>query len=734
MKYKFFFFIYVLSFFSVACCDELTRDPPLPWPVDCRPCDPKICPLPHKLKTIEEQITVNLTDPVYEDGTLCTDKGGVLQTHNLRVQARHIRYVKKLEASPPEFCLYCEGDLMVDYEGKTLVGSCFYYNFIDHSGILIDGRAAFPPWYVGGNQIIFHPSGEFVVYQGYISTSEGPDKEVKIVTPKIRVDENQILTASNIHLRIKEIPIAWFPKIHLDLKTLPDNIPIAVKFGWGGFLGSYLSLRYHFLTWKELYGYLRLDGYSGKGLGVGFETEYEPCFSPTEFYTRNYYAHDLSLDDPTKRDRYRFEGSYSSCWFQDIAVEGFYDFVSDAEMAADYQADDFSLNPAQQTQIEFHKQSQDWIATLFARVRVNKFQSINQELPSLTYSWHPFELGSSGIMIENRTTASFLDYHFSDDIDVIPNDPNQTPNFHAFRFAVDPHIYRPFYLDFFILTPYARFIGIAYSNSQSGSAKGQAIGDFGVTAKTSIYKCFSSFKHVLEPYLDVRYLTHPTVGVDDTYIFSIQDGWNRLSLARFGLKNTFFTKECGCIQRTFFWDLWSQVFINEHFIKPWIQKAYLDIEWNPLSSLQYGIQTAWNFEHHIIDYFNTQIQWTLSYDAAFSLEYRHRSKYDWRKADFYNFILDVSRSESELLTSPVSDQRDAFLASIFYRFSPNLWAKFQFRHGWHRREIKNYTEYQIDLTQVIFDHWHLLFTYEKRNVDQRYSITFKLAPAAPTLY
>ncbi len=43
-----------------------------------------------------------------------------------------------------------------------------------------------------------------------------------------------------------------------------------------------------------------------------------------------------------------------------------------------------------------------------------------------------------------------------------------------------------------------------------------------------------------------------------------------------------------------------------------------------------------NFAESQVDYYNVRLDWTLNIDVAFGLEYRHRGRFDWRKADFYN--------------------------------------------------------------------------------------------------
>lgn len=717
--------------FSPLFAYQLTDDPQYPWPVDCATCVPDCYPSPPLIQNIEEGVVVNLVDPTYEDGVLFTENGGVLTATGLRVQARKIVYVKRLEADPPEYSIYCEGDLLIDYEDRVLVGERFFYNFLTSSGMLINGRSAAPPWYFGGNEIFFQPDGGLIAYGGYISTSESIDKDVTVTSTRIEVNRDRILTAKNISLRLKGAPLAWFPLAKLDLKSIGES-PIGFQVGYGGFMKTNISLRYRFLTLGALYGYLRLDGYLARGPGVGIETEYAPCDSPTEFYTRSYYAHDLSIDDPKRKDRYRLEGSYISCW-GGIMAEGFYDFVSDGDMAAEYQRKDFDLNPAERTELYLKKSEEDWIASLFTRVRVNRFQSINQELPTFYYTWRPFEFGQTGLFCENWVKLSYLSYKFSDEIIRAEGFHGQkVHDFHSARLAVTPQIYRPFWHRYFTLTPSLRFIGIAYSNNQEGKNVGQAVGEAGLTCETMLSRSFSNFKHVLEPYAEFRYLTPPRVPLDHAFIFTIDDSYARFGVAQFGFSNSLFTQCCGCMHRPIFIDIWANAFLSGLHVNQSVPKGYLNAEWYPFRSLFFGFDTAWNFHKRRLDFYNSRMEWTISQDAALSLEYRQRSRFDWRKADFYDFLLDVTRREEALLHSPLSDRRETFLTRFFYRWSPDIWGKFILRHGWHRIHMPQYTEFEIEVTRVLFDHWHLILTYEKRETDNRFSATFRLAPSPPS--
>lgn len=666
---------------------------------------------------------MDLRNPTYEEGVLSTEEGGVLQATNLRVQAEKITYIRQPDHDPPICSVSCSGNLLVDYGPWVLIGESFFFDFITERGYLTCGKTASPPWYMGGKEILLLEGGTVVLKGAYITTSEGEQKDLLLEAEQITLNPDRLLCARNIRLRVNQVPLMKLPKIELDLNSIGRS-PFALRFGWGGFLGSHLSLLYQFLAWRDLTATARIDGFFGKGVGGGIETAYDPKFRPTQFYTRNYYAYDIPLDTPQRKNRYRFQGTYYDK-FYGMTVDGMYDVVSDALMAADYQTRDFELLTAGRTQIEFRKQECGWIANLFTRLRVNDFQSVNQELPSLQLHLHPFEIPHTGIIAENHFQAGYLDYVFSDDV-VNGND------FSSFRVAAHPFFYRPYLFGPVNVTPEAGFIGVGYTSTpDEGGPAGLALGEFGLEINTAFSKCTPYWKHVLEPYAHYQFLTLPTVGVGQHYIFTIRDGLSRFNVVRMGVRSSFFTKIGGCIQRPIWMDLWTNAFIDTPTL-PTFPKGYLKLEWDPFSRMHFVLWGGWNFEENLLDFYNTRVEWTLGEWTALSLEYRHRSAFDWRKADFYNFMLESVRTQRELLLSPLSDRRDTLLIGVFVRVTPDLSFKLDLRHGWNRIGQPPYTEYQIEMGTVLFEHWKVRAIYEKRESDNRYSISMQLNPGPPS--
>ena len=142
----------ILFLFAPLFGDELTIDPPEIWKSDCYQCRPADLPPPPPVCDVDDNVIVDLIDPLYENGTLTTVNGGILTATNLRIQAQKITYVRKLDDENPTFTVFCEGNILIDYLDWVLVGDSLSYDFLTHKGYLINGRTAVPPWYIGGRK------------------------------------------------------------------------------------------------------------------------------------------------------------------------------------------------------------------------------------------------------------------------------------------------------------------------------------------------------------------------------------------------------------------------------------------------------------------------------------------------------------------------------------------------------------------------------------------------------
>jgi hypothetical protein len=474
-------------------------------------------------------------------------------------------------------------------------------------------------------------------------------------------------------------------------------------------------MRYRLFSWKDLDLFFRLDYRLKRGFGAAIESEYYSTDERTVFLTKNYGAHDKSVPDERTNKRYRFQGLYHSDFNEGkTQVHLTYDKISDIKMPGDFKSDDFEVNTQKRTILLVDHLENNFFTTLKLQPRINKFQSLNQELPLVIGGVRPFNLGSSGIISQNFISMGYLDYVYVRDLQSL------IPERHAARFEMQNLLYRPIPLHYFTLTPNIGFVGILYNNGPQHHGVGQAIMTYGFLAESRFSQLYSRFKHSIEPYMEYQGYTQPTASNGKHYIFNIDDGYHELNQLKIGIRNLFFSRRRSLFNPSFTTDLYTYAFFKEHTFDRVFPKYYLNAGWSrPSFALKAGL--AWNGREQVLDYSNLRADITVNKNVAFGIEFRHRSKYDWRKADHENFFIDVTRPIDDLVHSPLSDGRNTVLTRVQLNLSPRWWCHFQSHNGWGRRNEPAYHETKVELFHMISCSWRVKMAYMHQENDDRFT-------------
>ncbi len=678
-------------------------------------------------KIFAKGIVVDLREPEYCEGVLTTEKGGVVTGPDIRIQARKIIYTKKEVAGTLVYTLEAEEDLIVEFGDYVFVGSRLEYDFQEKTGILYQGRSAIEPWFFGGSVIYLLPDNSYYIENAYVTTSENYFNDWQIETETATISEDHYLRARKVKFRFKGVPLFWLPSFRANLDSIFDS-PIRYTLRWGGSQGTRFGMTYEIFSWKRLKTFLRLDYRINRGLGGGLETYYLSEDHKEQLETINYVARDSSLVHRHEKIRFRFQGVYNNLLCDDrLNVNLTWDKLSDKDMATDYNDRGLELDTAGLTQLHMRYEDYAWVSNFFTRVRVNQFQTVKQELPTLQTQWLPITLGWTGIVSDTQASTSYLDFQYS-------KGSSHVHNYHSSRMEVAQKFYRPFSLNYFTLTPQAGGVAIFYGNSPSEHERWVVFGQFGGSLTTRLHRYFYDCKHVVIPYLNYTYYTYPTASPNEHYIFDIDDGWYRLNTMRLGVQQNFYHKnKAGWINRYLFTDIYAYAFFHTKTIHAVLPKIYGSFIIHSLPTLRHTIETAWDIQRNKLDHLNIGIAWTISPQMAIAVEYRHRDAFDWRKADKTNFILDSFRPVHELLHSTLSDRRDTLLLHFFYRFHPNWAVQFESRQGWNRKTEPKYTEFEIDVLTTLQSAWKVKFYYRHREDDDRVAINLSVGLSRPDI-
>lgn len=670
-------------------------------------------------------IIVDLRNPSYSKGVLTTECGGVITGPNLRIQSSRITYTKTTIDQTLKHQVIAEGNLVLEYGEYLFVGERLEYDFESKSGVIYRGRTMVEPWFFGGEYVYLQPDGSYLLYHAFATTSPDERPDWVISAEEATLYDQEFLCAKNVKFRICDFSLLWIPSFQVNLNAIFDS-PVRYSVKWGSRQGHRFGMIYEIFSWNRLKTFLRLDYRIKRGLGGGIETYYSSPDHKTTFESINYVARDSSIIHPGQRFRYRFQGIGNSLLMDDkTSISLSYDKISDIDMPTDYNDRGLELDTAGRTELLIRRQEDAWITNLITRVRINPFQTLKQELPTLETSWRPFNLGSTRVICDTVLKTSYLDF-------VYGNNQLYDHGYSSSRIELSPVFYRHFQMGYANIMPEVGGVAVAYSNSPGSAAKYLMLGKFSCNLNADFWRFYGNYKHVMTPYLQYDYFTSPTVSPDSHYIFDIEDGWYRLDMMQFGFAQSLYRKQGdGLISRPLYADLYANAFFDTHTFAQTIPKVYGNLIFNSFSFLRHSLETAWNFNQNQLDYYNIRAEWTINADIAAAVEYRHRSAYDWRKADRTNFILDSFRTVSQLRHSQLSDRRDTLLFHIFYRFHP-CWAfEFESRHGWNRSTQPSYNEFEIDLFGKLPSALNFRLSYQHREDDDRISVYMSIGLKRP---
>lgn len=673
-----------------------------------------------------QEVIVDLCSPTFHDGELSTEEGGVVKSGDLRIQAQKIRYIRKRIDNESVCRVEAEGNLMVHYADLVFIGERVEYDFENYSGSITCGRTVIENWHFSGETIYLRADGSYDICGGTATTCESCEAHWRLCADSIAIDCNHDVCARDIRVFLQKLPVFWFPYFRANIDSLMES-PIRYRFAIGGHRRLMVGMRYQLLSWECLKTYLILDYRIKPGPGAGLETEFTSPNGQTSFRTRNYLAYDRS-DFNTRQDgRYRIQGllqthSASGCTTMQVG----WDRLSDKDVATDYQEDSFYLKTSERTEVHLRHETCDFVSNLYTRLRLNKWETVLQEIPHFQIRMRPQNIANTGIYADLFARAAYLDYSFS-------NDFSNGADFNSTRVEMHPRVWSPFHFANLHVTPEAGFVSIYYGKSPDAKDQWQAIGHFGANANADFYKCYGDCKHLLRPYIDYAHSSMPTVHHRDHHVFGLMDGWYRMNRLTFGVEQRLLQHDCCGIHRRWALDLWAHSFLHTDKIARSIPRYYGTFTMNPTTQFSGKVETAWDVERKEMAFLNIRGELTVSSDVAIAGEWRHREGYDWRKAHRNHFMLDLARSETELVNSVLSDPRDTLLLHIFYRINP-VWAtEWVCRYGWNRPTEKDYIFYEASAYTRLHCGWYLRMSYQHREHDDRFTIALQLKPKPPDL-
>ncbi len=661
-------------------------------------------------KIPKQDIEIYLQDLVFKEGVFSTERGGHLQSESFYLQAKHLTYVNKSSSLPSENYVKAEKECALYKDGSIFLAESCFYDFKLKKGKMDKVKTSFGLYFLEASSIIFNPDKSYDAYDVSITTCE-KDPIFLIKMKHLRFFDQCKLEGSHAQIKISNVPIFWIPKWNYNLNNSSPS-PVSYRLSWDAGQGPQISFRNKAFSYRDLNVFLRGDYRYKRGPAGAIEMEYHAPDGLTKFLSKNYGAYDTFYNDDNpnkKQTRFRFQTIFSKTTSnKSSGIDLIFDRMTDKNMPQDFNMDRFELKTQKKNRCDIFHHTSFYKAHALFTPRVNGYQGFNQKIPELTFHLKPLSLWNSSLLFYNNFKLSFYDYVYSNMLVYPPLYTQSLQDFHALRAETYQQLSYPCSLKFLKILPSVGLKGIVYTNSPSHETAYQGVVDYGLNTSTSLEKKYKNFNHLITPYIDYQGLLKPTLQPQNVYIFSLDDGYDKLNQVTFGLEQKFFDVKDPLLQTSI--NCYGLSFFGDSTFKLTVPKAGIKITSN-YENLALFSHLRWNFNNQVLDIGNFSMAYTLSALASWKLEFRYRSAYDYRKCDHENYILDSTRPIEDLANSPISDRRFTLISSASLYLAPKWRCNIQMHNGWGRLAEPGYTEAKIDLTTLISSAWKLQLSY-----------------------
>lgn len=669
---------------------------------------------------------INLNDANYTDGTLSTDKGGIVTGKHFFLQAKNIVYTRRLDVEPKEHTLEASDQLFITHKGKPYRGSRAKINLETDEITIWDGCTKSDRFYMGGETIVLHKDGSGEISKAYITTSENESNDWAGESTAVHLKKNSTLSAKNVVFYCESLPIFYSPTIKTSLSSEDGGTPFRYRLRWGGSEGLRVGISYIFHSehWRNR----TLLDYSMKfGLGGGLRSAYKSSTSPARFDCLNYVAQGEHRSFSSYR--YRCQGFYTnSIEPYDIKIKAMYDKLSDNKMKYDFSEHAISDARAGLTQLTVSKGTENWKTAINTRTKINSFQTTKQELPLCTFVSRSQPIGKTPLILENDVSAGYLSYRYA----------KHTPHVHNFastRNEIAQKLYTNFTLFPFVFSPSIGYRVIQYSNSPQHHDRLQALGELSLEMSTRLINSSLMGKQIVEPYVEWKTYTRPPIQTRRVFIFDTEDGWAQMNYAKYGFRHSWYLPfKNSDFQPKILTDIFAYSFFKTRYLSRNPYKLWLASTFDAYPTVSYYLNGGWDFKRQILDHLNVAMRKTISQNLALILQWRQRSAYSWRKIDSQNFMVEAVRSPRRMRHSQMSDNRKTAIATLAYSPTPVFDTEFSIFYGIRKKHPKRYVNYELTLGAMLGGGLRVSLTYQYRpgGPTNGVYVSFDLGPKSKT--
>jgi len=481
----------------------------------------------------------------------------VLAEGNVSVKKEDVTlFCDSMEFSNQSNIAYAEGHVVLVRGNQRLTGDSLEFNFLTMKGDFAKTRIAAQPFYGAGEKVTRIDENHMVLDRGFITTCDLDDPHFRFVARKVDIYPGSKAVARNVRLEIGQVPIFYFPKYTQDLTGRKPAFLITP--GYDGDWGPFLLSRWRYELSPKIKGTVHVDYRQKKDVAWGVDADYK-----TDHYgyglLRTYYMNerDVKADyffeertEPTvERERYKVEWRHKWNVDRDTSAVLQYSRLSDAAFLKDYFERDNEEDSSPSTYFLLTRNFPAGTFSFRSDVRVNRFTSIVERLPEISYALPNQELGGTGFYFKETSTYSNLSLK--------PARPSEDA-LKTMRLDSENELSYPMKVSFIELKPYVGTRQTYYSRTKDPADYNSIRGLFftGSDLSTKFYKIYETtidrwgldikrLRHVVTPSVAYLYRHDPTLDNSVFDQFDSVDSQARAHSLTFNLENKLQTKRRG---------------------------------------------------------------------------------------------------------------------------------------------------------------------------------------------
>jgi len=451
--------------------------------------------------------------------------------------------------------VYAEGHVRLEDGVQLFRGEMIHYNLRTKKGRFLQGTVSSPIWHLHGRSIEHLAEGVYQVTPGYLTSCNLEPAHFTFSGRRaIVLAHDEIARLRHPTLVVEQLPVIYLPALSVANRQSPFFIIPGKKKPWEEF--ALMGYRYE---WPEGHdGTLRLDWRRAFGWATGidhrFQTKTLGKGLLKAYYNEERYIRRPESEEPPKGaniNRYRLLWRHQYKPLPDTSVVTDIQEFSDVDFRKDLLFhDEFKRDDVGTTgSISWVTSTSDYSFSALLNKRTNRFDTVDEQLPQLTWETSSRPIGDSPVFSESKVGVTNFETkraHADNDTDVVRVDW-----FQQFKYAMN--LFRPIEV-----TPRVGVRQAYYTkDKQGGSERPQGkrdllSGQFSMGADASL-KLFRTFpfstnawgldlnwlRHVITPTLAYSYVHRPTAPNDLLTFPAAGGSTNSLT---FGLENKLQTK------------------------------------------------------------------------------------------------------------------------------------------------------------------------------------------------